>query len=327
MKKISRASLFLQLLSGHFRSEKIGFKNKIKAKFLLRSLLFPFSTYYFLGGICAMPCMQRLVKTHPCLPTKIHRPYLHVGLNATERAKAICHHYTFVESLSLPRLHDALLSETPCRLAEFYGKEGEKFTIVSSVWRYDKEGETTLQIGMEETTLISLSFSIVNVLGQPAIVIGGLQGKGKQTTRDLIKQATKACHGLFPKRLLIESLLTLADLAGIRRVLAVGDGSHVYQSQRYHRSKKNVLFCSYDEFWTSLDAVPTHDSLYQLPLPIARKPLEALPSNKRAQYRRRYQLIDELHAQLAENLSAETFNRADQLERMPIKKASANALA
>ncbi|WP_232100122.1 VirK/YbjX family protein [Lonsdalea populi] len=298
----------------------------MKAKFLLRSLMLPFPTYYFLGGICAMPCMQRLIKRHPCLPTKIHRPYLHVGLNATERAKAICHHYTFVESLSSQRLHDAFLSESPCRLAEFYGKEGEKFAIVSSVWRYDKEGETTLQIGMEETPLLSLSFSIVNIMGQPAIVIGGLQGKGKQTTRDRIKQATKACHGLFPKRLLVESLLMLANFAGIRRVLAVGDSSHVYQSQRYHRSKKKVLLCSYDAFWTSLDAVPTHDSLYRLPLHIARKPLDELPSNKRAQYKRRYQLIDNLHTQLANNLSAETAGRANHPDRPPIKKASAKAL-
>ncbi|MFP1918418.1 VirK/YbjX family protein [Lonsdalea quercina] len=327
MKKLSRASLFFQLLSGHFRSEKIEFKNKIKAKFLLRSLMLPFPTYYFLGRICSMPCMQRLIKTHPCLPTKIHRPYLHVGLNAAERAKAICHHYTFVESLSSPRLHDAFLSETPFRLAEFYGKGGEKFTIVSSVWRYDKEGETTLQIVMDETPLISLSFSIINVSGQPAIVIGGLQGQGKKTTRDLIKQATKACYGLFPKRMLIESLLTLAELAGIRSVLAVGDGSHVYQSRRYHRSKRSVMFCSYDEFWTSLDATQTHDNLYQLPLHIARKPLEEIPSNKRAQYKRRYQLFDDLHTQLANNLGGVTHYKTDSVEPLIIKKASANALA
>jgi uncharacterized protein VirK/YbjX len=45
------------------------------------------------------------------------------------------------------------------------------------------------------------------------LVIGGLQGPRRSVSRDVIKQATRACHGLFPKRVLMEVLFQLATLS------------------------------------------------------------------------------------------------------------------
>ncbi|MDN6019420.1 MAG: VirK/YbjX family protein, partial [Enterobacterales bacterium] len=51
-----------------------------------------------------------------------------------------------------------------------------------------------------------------------------------------------------------------------------------------------------DSFWLSIGAETTQEGKYRLPLTIARKSLEEIASKKRAEYRRRYQLLDDLEA-------------------------------
>ncbi|MGM3193039.1 VirK/YbjX family protein [Dickeya dadantii subsp. dieffenbachiae] len=302
MEKTSALSLFYQLLKGDFFSEKIWRKTDIKAKFLLRSLLMPSITLRYLNNIIEIPAMQKAVKVRPMLPTKIHRPYLSATLHAAERADAICTHYTFVDQLANPFLKQAFLSLDDYCLARFSGKNGESFSLICSTSRYDKEGEATLRIRFNNVVLASLTFSVIRDHNQPTIMIGGLQGKGRDQTRELTKDASKACFGLFPKRLLLECLLTLAGLTGINRILAVGDENHVYQSLRYCYRKNKVRFSSYSEFWLSVNADRNAAGLYQLPLTITRKTLDELPSKKRAQYQRRYQLLDDINAQIRHNL-------------------------
>lgn len=303
MEKTSALSLFYQLLKGHFFSEKIWRHTDIKAKFLLRSLLMPSITLRYLKNIIAIPAMQKAVKIRPMLPTKIHRPYLSTTLHPAERVDAICAHYTFVEQLANPFLKQAFLSLDDYCLARFVGKNGERFSLICSTSRYDKEGEATLRIRFNDVVLASLTFSVIHDQNQLTIVIGGLQGKGRDQTRELTKDASKACFGLFPKRLLLECLLTLASLTGIQRILAVGDENHVYQCLRYCYRKNKVRFSSYSEFWQSLSAGRNAAGLYQLPLTITRKTLDELPSRKRAQYQRRYQLLDDIQDQIRRNLS------------------------
>ncbi|WP_226093485.1 VirK/YbjX family protein [Dickeya oryzae] len=302
MENTSALSLFVHLLNGNFLSEKIWRKTDIKAKFLLRSLLMPSITLRYLNNIIKIPAMQKAVRIRPMLPTKIHRPYLSATLCAAERADAICAHYTFVEQLANPFLKQALLSLDDYCLARFSGKNGENVSLICSTSRYDKEGEATLRIRYNDVVLASLTFSVIRDQNQPTIMIGGLQGKGSELTRELTKDASKACFGLFPKRLLLECLLTVAALTGIDRILAVGDENHVYQNLRYSYRKNKVRFSSYSEFWLSVNASKNAQGLYQLPLTITRKTLEELPSKKRAQYQRRYQLLDDINTQIQHNL-------------------------
>ncbi|TYL43841.1 VirK/YbjX family protein [Dickeya sp. ws52] len=313
MEKTSALSLFYHLLRDDFFSEKIWCQHNIKTKFLLRSLLMPSITLGYLKSIIDIPAMQKAVRVCPMLPTKIHRPYLSATLRAAERADAIRTHYTFVEQLANPFLKQAFLSLDDYCLARFSGKNGESFSLTCSTSRYDKEGEATLRIRFNDVVLASLTFSVIRHQHQLAIMIGGLQGKGRDQTRELTKDASKACFGLFPKRLLLECLLTLAALTGINRILAVGDDNHVYQCLRYCYRKNKVRFSSYSEFWQSINADKNAEGVYQLPRTITRKTLDELPSRKRAQYQRRYQLLDDINAQIRHNLghnaSSDTLQR------------------
>ncbi|SLM63772.1 MULTISPECIES: VirK/YbjX family protein [Dickeya] len=306
MENTSALSVFYHLLGGYFFGKKIWHKNDIKAKFLLRSLFMPAITLMYLRQIIKSPSMRRAVLVQPALPSKIHRPYLYASLRPAARADAICSHYHFVDSLANPFLKQALLSQDEYCLARFNGKNGESIAILCSASRYDKEGEATLRIRFNNVVLASLTFSVVHDHNTRAVIIGGLQGKGNDQTRELIKEASKACFGLFPKRLLLECLLTLTHLNGINTILAVGDENHVYQNLRYCYRKNKVRFSSYSEFWLSVSADKREGGLYHIPLHIARKTSDELPSRKRAQYQRRYQLLDEINREIQQTLGHAT---------------------
>lgn len=72
----------------------------------------------------------------------------------------------------------------------------------------------------------------------------------------MIKQATRACYGLFPKRLLLEFIWQLAARSQIAAIYGVSDNGHVFRALRYRLSKGRHFHASYDEFWQSIDGHP-----------------------------------------------------------------------
>lgn len=126
--------------------------------------------------------------------------------------------------------------------------------------------------------------------------MGGLQGPRRDVSRDAIKQATRACHGLFPKRILLEVVYQLAAQSNISAIFAVGDEGHVFRALRYRLSKGRHFHASYDEFWGSLEGKKLSPFCWQLPQRLERKSLDEIASKKRAEYRRRFELLDEIEA-------------------------------
>ena len=143
---------------------------------------------------------------------------------------------------------------------------------------------------------------MIQLDGKKVLFIGGLQGPGSEISADVIRQATRASYGVFPKRLLMDVIFWLAEAGKIEGIQAVSEHSHVFRSLRYRYSKQDKFFASYSEFWESLGGRQTSHGNYDLPLTVIRKPLEEVASKKRAEYRRRYQLLNELHQQFNDAL-------------------------
>ncbi|HAI04173.1 MAG TPA: DUF535 domain-containing protein, partial [Pantoea sp.] len=183
-------------------------------------------------------------------------------------------------------------------LASLNGKNDETFLLSCSSGYFDREGEVTLVLRYNSEIIASLSFSIINENKKRTLLIGGLQGPRKHISNDVIREATKAAHGLFPKRLLMEVVFIVARQCGVENILAVGDETHVFRSLRYRHSKGDKFFASYSEFWLSLNGKARRDGMFTLPLSLPRKTLEEIASKKRAEYRRRYQLLDTLAEQV-----------------------------
>lgn len=291
--------LFASLVSGRFSQRDYLDERKNRIKFALRSLLSLPWTMRWLAFIQQQPRLLAYARHAPRIAAKLHRPYLHSKLGMAGKLANLKAHYGTM--LALPEnAREALLSETGLLLATVTGKHDAPFYCLLTHQHYfDKEGELTLRwLGADQVALASLTFTVCDIDGKRSIVIGGLQGPHREYGAEGIKSATKACHGLFPKRLTVEALQHVAAALHVTHLLAVGKQHHIYSSWRYQRD----FLADYDSFWESLGANRDNDVYYVLPMPLPRKPLASVASNKRSEYQRRYALMDSLAEQIATTL-------------------------
>lgn len=293
--------LFLSLVKGLLRPGDAWQNPRYRRKFMLRSLVSPFSTGKLLSTLASQPLLGEMLHAQPGLPCRLHRPYLAANFNRNDALNALCFHYqTLTQTLPEKLLHSHL-SESGARLAQLNGKDESQYYIdFCAIANMDKEGEATLIMSNAEgCELAGLTFTLCFYQGKSTLFIGGLQGAKSWVPHEAIQNATKACHGLFPKRLLLETACQLARHIGVEQILAVSNSAHIYRSWRYQKKKKDRLHADYDSFWQSMSGELLAQGYFKMPDEVARKPLEDIASKKRAEYRRRYALLDGMNANIA----------------------------
>lgn len=120
------------------------------------------------------------------------------------------------------------------------------------------------------------------------LLIASIQGPSSDNAQELVKQATKALHGMRPMFMLVNGFKMLAEkwrceLVGI---------PHKAQG-KYRLSARSKILFNYDEFWQENQGEYRHN-YWQLPLHIERKQLEDIASKKRSMYRKRYEMLDQM---------------------------------
>lgn len=299
--------LMSALLSGEKQPSQAWKKPSFRLKFLSRSLLSWSTTRGLLNTLANNPLLDEILSAQPNLPCKLHRPYLAANMSRLECLFALRDHYDLIAQRMPLKMRLGHLSSHPFTLASAQDKNGEQVHLqLAAIDKLNKEGETTLLLrNANGIMLAEITFTLMNFHQQPTLFIGGLQGAHCDVPHAEIQNTTKTCHGLFPKRLVLEGICYLAQHLGIQQLLAVGNTTHIYQNWRYHHKKKGALHADYDQFWTSLGGQQLENGYFLLPGNIARKPLEEIASKKRAEYRRRYQLLDELQQGVAKHFQGQ----------------------
>ncbi|ELF1294347.1 DUF535 domain-containing protein [Salmonella enterica] len=277
---------------------------KFRLMYLLRCLINPFSSVRYYYELCSLQSINKILEIQPTLPAKIHRPYLHKGGMAGTRRKDIIGHYRFIQNLPL-KYQTFLFPNRDVLLTQFTGKKGEDFYIYCSSGGFDREGELMLSLCFNEIPVARLSFSIIPTSKGHCAFIGGLQGAPKEIGPDLIRDVTKSCYGLFPKRIVFEALCSLMSCCNITDILAVSEKSHVFKQLRYRYKKRKFFVAKYSDFWESVAGRP-YGNLYQLPTFVERKSFNDLASKKRSEYRKRYALLDQIHEEIRSVLKRQT---------------------
>ena len=295
MTVINSVDLFWSLASGEF-SQKDGFdEGKNRFKFVFRGMLTLPWTLRLLETFRSQTLLTYL-RRNPRLACKLHRPYLYRTLKARGKVQALQAHYQLLEQRFGQPARGLLLSNQPVALAALTGKnDGTLQVLLTQQHTFDKEGEMSLQVcNAERVPLATLTFTLTRRGEEVVVMVGGLQGPTKPHGAESVQLATKLAHGLFPKRLAMEALTALARKIGADEILAVGKVEHIYSSWRYRRN----FFADYDSFWETLDAEAIDNGrFFRIPLTLARKAMTDIASKKRAEYQRRYALLDALSAQ------------------------------
>ena len=147
---------------------------------------------------------------------------------------------------------------------------------------------------------------LINRDGQWAMWLGAMQGPNVDDAKDLVKRITKRCHAYRTKNLILYAAQSVARNFGVEKIFAVTNEGY-YANNHVRRDRK--LKTSFSDFWLEVGGTPTSDErFFELPLTEVRKTVEEIPSHKRAQYRRRFALLDELDATIADKLRS--FRRA-----------------
>ena len=164
-----------------------------------------------------------------------------------------------------------------------------------------KEGLLSLILRLDKETFYQIMFWLSpDKNGEPSLFIGAMQGPNIEDARDAVKKVTKACHSLRPKNFILYAVQAFARALQIKHIYAVtNQGYYANNHVRVDRKLKT----DFSEFWREAGGWETGDPrFYELPLTEKRKTMEEVPTRKRAVYRRRFVLMDEIDEMVAEKI-------------------------
>jgi uncharacterized protein VirK/YbjX len=146
--------------------------------------------------------------------------------------------------------------------------------------------------------LYSLTFALGQVGTERVAYAGGLQGLRSPEAIEMYRSLTHFMHGLRPRDMIVTAFRLLCGSLGVARILAISDAKRIC-SNSYH-SPESQVFSSYDSAWSECGGVPVGDAFFELSPRLAQRSAKDTPSRKRAQYRRRYAMLDAIAQQVSD---------------------------
>jgi uncharacterized protein VirK/YbjX len=239
------------------------------------------------------PYLRPTLAQRPVLFRPLVTQFLDPRLGTGMRYVSVAHDLEFTGS----RVHDAFPGFFPADLkaALWIGPEGGWTVELALNVQSPQEGLWRLSlVGRDGVRAFSLCFS---VLPGRRLFVGAAQGGtvgAGYGALDHIQAATRDLHGMRPPFFLFEVLRTLARTWDVQAITGVATR---YQPKNWAkwRARREVRF-SYDAYFRDLGGVVGGDGNWDVPLAAPERPLEEVPSRKRAMYRRRFALLRELRA-------------------------------
>lgn len=253
-----------------------------------------------------------IARYYPRLYEKPFRPYLHMDLTHTECHRILREHYLFLRRQAPAGFVAAILGNKPFLLNEDSVDDLREPLILNLTYakHMQQEGELTLSIGRPDSVymhaehqwIASLTFVVQYGAAGWEILIGGVQGGHAGKSKEDIKFATHVFHGLRPKHFLVYILREVAAAWGVSRIYAISDAAHCFMRRRY-RDRVYKMKSSYDALWRDVGGRLAAHGFYLIPAGNPQRLIQTVPSRKRAQYLRRFAMLDsiksEIHAKLA----------------------------
>ncbi|MGN5138027.1 VirK/YbjX family protein [Aeromonas sp. 164P] len=245
-----------------------------------------------------LPLLAQAITTFPDILEKPIHPYRHKGLRKGLRAGLITAHYQQLARVLPKPQQQAIYSKSGLLLASWQSDKLAAPLTLRLDYRSHmaKEGEMSLTLKLGESALYFMALNL-RCEPQPTLEICSLQG-GRGLSEE-IKLVTKACGGLRPMSLLVYMAAELARGLACKSLLGIRTQSHIYQCSK--RTASRVKF-DLDGLWQEHQGKVVNELWMSLPLQIPRKTLEEIPSRKRASYKARYQMLDQLAGALHDNL-------------------------
>lgn len=276
-----------------------------RAKFLFSSLVHKNTLKSFIDEIDAMGYSALFYHEIPLL-VSVYSPYIHNEWTVQQRFKAILDHYRMIKKM--PNVLN-LVDGHPKVLLDLNQYSAGTFISLDKAKWFVREGELVLNLFKDDLRLMSIAFTFSKLDDEFIIYVGAIQGKQPSSeTLLLLKEQSKNFEGLRPADLLLEVLRMMAVALGATKILAVSDENRHHRHKHFSHLQSNLLKTNYNEKWLENQGTPLDNGFYSLPIKKVRKDLADIASNKRAGYRRRYSLLDNIESMVHQALQIEKTN-------------------
>ena len=241
---------------------------------------------------------RRIMIERPQMLGALVWPYQCAAWGPEERLRRIAAHYAEIDALGAPFEFGIEERLVLADLGDL--RPGLRLVLDQPRW-FIREGGLTLNLFVDSFRAFSLAFSFCrDEAGRRAVFIGSLQGRNTDDALELYRTLTKDLHGMRPRDFLLEALRMLAHATATRRILAVAEAERHHHHAFFKGAK--VVTQDYDRVWEEREGVRLDATSWELPLDPQRRDLSEVKPNKRSMYRRRYEFLDALEAQIARDL-------------------------
>ena len=265
--------------------------------------------------------LQKIAAGYPYVYEQVTRAFFYHKSTFEQRARLIEENMNF---LSEKMNEDFLLQLYGDKKIELWKMPldetlGEMSLVLCAESGQRKEGLAAVMFNLpNEVPLYQIIFWIApddlvnfeNSSGAPSMWIGAMQGPNVEDAREIIKKVTKKCHAYRTKNLILYAAQAVARSLGLKKIFAVTNAG--YYANNHVRSDRK-LKTSFGDFWEECGGKILSDKrFFELPLTETRKTPEEIPTHKRAVYRRRFALLDELDESIEKNI--QKFYRVEGVE-------------
>jgi uncharacterized protein VirK/YbjX len=269
---------------------------KLRLRFVAASLGEP-ALVRSLQRLDANSPLGRLLAEHPETIGNLIWPYQCAAWDPKTRFDRISAHLDVVEKI--PGLKVA--GDEKIVFVDLKSLSDDAHVILDySPW-LAREGHLTLSLFKGHFRAFTVAFSLFNH-PETEMFIGGIQGrKSDDDILTLYRDLTKDFHGVRPRDFMLEMLRLFAVSSGVQRIYAVADEYRISRHSYFGKNETKGLL--YDNVWLERGGTRVAKTHFELPLIGTRRDLSEVAAKKRAMYRRRYQMFDELAASLPQDLA------------------------
>ncbi len=247
----------------------------------------------------ADPLLARVAEEYPFVYEQPTRAFFYNGSTFDERIELLEQHMNFLKDTCQEDVFLGIYGGETYPLWESRD-EGEPLRFLLSFHSGQrKEGLLSLVMRLGEHDLYQVMFWIApDAAGEPSLWIGALQGPNMENAKDLVVRVTRRCHSYRTKNFMLHATQEMAKALGLRHIYAVTNQGY-YANAHIRLDRK--LKTDFTEFWKECGGRPCADTrFYELPMTEARKTPEEIPARKRNYYRKRYAMLDEVDAAIAD---------------------------
>ncbi|MBN8859624.1 MAG: DUF535 family protein [Sphingobacteriales bacterium] len=293
-----------RLAADAFSGERKGYRRKQQYKIFLYTFLNPlFARRWF--NTLYLPEHNKVVIHRPRLYVKPFRVYMSSRWDKHRKMKVILDTYHFIDTAG-KAFAQIITEKGGLPLACFRLKDNTPASVVLGYdERYRKEGELVLFFVCEQLggVVAAASFSFEQSAANKWICrVGCVQGN-KPGDENVAKTAQHLMHGLRPKSFMIFLVQEFARQLGMEAIYGAGQSIQAFRRKHLiHIPILHTINQNYNDMWLESGGTSEKDGWFALPLVPKRKALNEIKSHKRAIYRRRYEMMDAVSAEIFKSM-------------------------